>query len=74
MIIKVKTEGRIFKIDELDGFYIGNGRCLHITFEDEETITIDLFDTEEAAFNGNKGETIGQPLIINLRTGVVSFE
>jgi len=71
---KVNNEGRIFKIDELDGFYIGNGRCLHITFEDEETIAIDLFDTEEAAFNGNKGNIIGRPLNLNLSNGEVSFE
>lgn len=71
---KVKNGERVFKIDELDGFYIGDGLCVHITFEDEDTIAIDLFDTEEAAFKGNKGEIIGRPLILNLRNGEVNFE
>jgi len=73
------TDKRVFPVDELDGFYIGDGLlgdglCVHITFEDKETIAIDVFDTESAASDGSKGEIIGNPITLNLRTGEASLE
>lgn len=67
------TNGRVFPVDELDGFYVGDELCVHITFEDEESIVIDVFDTELAAFR-DVGNVIAPPVILNLRTGKVRFE
>ena len=68
------TNGRVFPLVELDGFYAGNGMCIHITFEDAETIVIDVFDTENAAYNSEDGHSVAPPAILNLRTGKVVFE
>ncbi|MBC7234160.1 MAG: hypothetical protein H5T68_13060 [Chloroflexi bacterium] len=65
---------RVFPLDELDGFYVGDGKCVHISFESEDIIVIDLFDTEKAAYNGNAGGIIGQPILINLKTGEIELE
>lgn len=65
---------RVFPLGELDGFYIGDGICVHITFENDERIAIDLFDTEAAAFDGDAADVIAQPIILNLRTGEAKFE
>ncbi len=65
---------RVFAVDELDGFYVGNGLCVHITFEDDETIAIDVFDDERAAYNGNRGDVVAPPVILNLRTGIAELE
>lgn len=64
---------RVFPLGELDGFYVGDGICLHITFEDGETIAIDLFDDEAAAHNPHKGDLI-RTVILGLRTGQVDLE
>jgi len=74
MIRKRLTNGRVFPVDELDGFYVGNGLCVHITFEDEETVVIDVFDDELAAYDGNAGQVVNKPVILNLRTGEVRLE
>lgn len=66
--------GRVFSVDELDGFYVGDGLCVHITFEDAETIAIDVFDDELAAYDGNRGKIIGFPIILSLRTGEARLE
>lgn len=66
-------KARTFPLDELEGFYIGNGVCVHITFEDEETIAIDLFDDEAAAHNPNRGNVI-RTVILGLRTGNLDLE
>lgn len=68
------TAGRVFPLDELDGFYIGDGKCVHITFESEDVIVMDLFNCENAAYNGNAGEIVGQPILIDLRTGEIQLE
>ena len=68
------THGRVFPVDELDGFYVGDGMCVHITFEDEETIVIDIFDDGMAAYSGGAGKLRGHPVILNLRTGEARFE
>ena len=65
---------RIPTLDELEGFYIGEGRTVHVTFEDRHTLIIDIFDTEEAAFDSDKGEVVGHPIVVNLRSGDVSLE
>ena len=65
---------RVFPVSELDGFYVGDGFCVHFTFEDEETIVIDVFDDESAAYDGNKGKSIGNSIILNLSTGEARFE
>ena len=74
MIRKRLTNGRVFPVDELDGFYVGNGLCVHITFEDEETVVIDVFDDELAAYDGHAGQVVNKPVILNLRTGEVRLE
>lgn len=71
---KALTNGRVFPIEELDGFYVGGGFCVHITFEDAEHIAIDVFDDELAAYDGNKGDVLGTPVILNLRTGEARLE
>jgi hypothetical protein len=68
------SNGRVFPVEELDGFYIDHDFCVHVTFEDDATIAIDIFNTPSAAYDGNGGEIIGHPIIINLRTGEISFE
>jgi hypothetical protein len=49
-------------------------RCLHITFQDEETIVLDIFDRLKAAESSAVGELIGAPILINLRSGQVNLE
>lgn len=66
-------ETRVFPLDELDGFYVCDGICVHITFEDKETIAIDLFDDEAAAYNPNKGNVI-RTVILGLKTGSLDLE
>jgi len=65
----INIDARVFNLRELDGFYVGAGKCVHITFEDSETISIDVFDSEDAAFE--VGNIVGTPLYLNLRTGEV---
>jgi len=62
------------KVDELDGFFIDKklDRCIHITFETEDTIAVDVFKTAEAAYL-----PVGEILvivIINFRTGEIKIE
>ena len=68
-----KKEPRIFPIDELDGFYIDKklNRCIHITFEREDVIIIDIYDTVEAAYKPT-GNTLGI-IELNLKTGKAKF-
>jgi len=49
-----------------------NGRVF--PFEDEETVVIDVFDDELAAYDGNAGQVVNKPIILNLRTGEVRLE
>ncbi|MDP3025496.1 MAG: hypothetical protein Q8O10_08165 [candidate division Zixibacteria bacterium] len=62
---------RVFKMDELDGFYVDKdlNRTLHITFEKEDIIVIDVYDTVQAAYKP-VGETLGI-MELNLSTGKV---
>ncbi len=34
------TAGRAFSLDELEGFYVGDGKCVHITFESEDIFSL----------------------------------
>jgi len=71
---RVISNRRIFPIEELDGFYVGNGLCVHITFEDDERIAIDVFDRERAAFGSDAADVVATPIILNLRTGIAELE
>lgn len=67
-----RKEPKIFDIDALDGFWLSRGldRTLHITFEAEDVLVFDLYDTVRAAY-----APVGEPLAIvrlNLRTGGAS--
>lgn len=71
---KARGPGETLSFRELEGFYVGQGRCLHFTFEDKENFVIDIFDTEAAAYDGNAGGIVGKPVLINVRSGEVTFE
>lgn len=60
---------RIYAVEELDGFYADRelDRTVHITFESEDTIVLDIYNTVKAAY-APVGEAIGT-IEINLRTG-----
>lgn len=64
---------RVFPLDELDGFYVDEGICVHITFEDRQTIAIDLYDDERAAYNPERGKLV-RSIILNLENGELTFE
>lgn len=68
----------IYPMEKLEGYFTGliNGveRCLHITFEDEATIVLDIFDHLKAAESSEVGELISLPIIINLQTGTTRLE
>ena len=67
------TKERVFPLDELDGFYIDDGICVHITFEDEHTVAIDLFNHETAAYDPERGNLV-RAIILSLKTGRTTFE
>lgn len=78
---ELKKNGRqrhIYHMEKLEGYFIGlvGGveRCLHITFQDEETIVLDIFDRLKAAESSAVGELIGAPILINLKSGQVNLE
>jgi len=64
---------RVFPLDELEGFYVDTGLCVHITFEDEYRVAIDLFDNAEAAYDPSSGELV-RSIILNLITGEIYEE
>ncbi len=68
-----KNKPRVFQIDELDGFYVDTklDRTVHVTFEEEDVILIDVYNAAEAAYNDN-GEAIGI-IELNLTTGQAKF-
>ena len=68
-----KKSSRVFKMSELDGFYVDNGlnRTVHITFEERNVIVIDIYDTAQAAYKP-VGEAIGI-IELNLDTGRANF-
>lgn len=59
----------VFRLGELDGFYIDNelDRAVHITFEERDVIVVDIYNTAQAA-NKPVGNAIGI-IELNLRTG-----
>lgn len=78
---ELKKNGRqrhIYHMEKLEGYFIGlvggAERCLHLTFQDEETIVLDIFDRLKAAESSAVGELIGAPIIINLKSGQVNLE
>lgn len=68
-----RDKSRVFKMAELDGFYVDNemDRAVHITFEEENVVVIDLYDTAKAAI-APVGETLGM-IELNLKTGKAKF-
>lgn len=68
-----QMQGRVFPLDELDGFYVGSGICLHLTLEGDDTLVLDLFDDEAAAQNPYRGEVI-RSMVLNLKSGDVAEE
>jgi len=65
----MSTEPRIFPIGEMDGFYVDKrfDRTVHVTFDTEDVIVIDVFNAALAAH-----EPIGETLSIveiNLKSG-----
>lgn len=70
---RVHSRERVYTIEELDGFYVDESldRCIHITFDEEDIIVLDIFNTARAAYT-----PIGEPLSIielNLKTGVAKL-
>lgn len=65
-------------LGDLEGFYTGQvegeERCLHLTFDDEATLLVDIFDSIAAAMPYGKGDLIVSPLYINLRTGEAWYD
>jgi len=64
---------RIFPLDELDGFYVDAGVCVHFTFEDDRIIVIDVFNDGQAAEDPSRGDLICA-VRIDLSTGKVDKE
>lgn len=64
-----KVRPRVFEMGELDGFYVDNelDRTVHITFEEEDVIVIDIYNTARAAI-APVGETL-RIIELNLNTG-----
>ena len=69
LIEKIKDLPRVFDINELDGFYVdkGSNKTVHITFEKEDVLVIDIYDTVEAA-RRPVGEVL-DIIEIDLKTG-----
>jgi hypothetical protein len=65
-------------ITDLEGWYAGqighHERCLHLTFDDEETLVLDIFDRVSATLPFGRGDLIVDPLYLNLRTGAAWYE
>jgi hypothetical protein len=61
-------------LEELDGFYVAEGVCVHVTFESADRLVIDVFDSEAAASDGDAGQLRCDPLIMDVRTGQLFFE
>lgn len=70
---KGESDGRVFEMGELDGFYVSSkiDRAVHITFEKKDVIVIDIYDTATAAI-APVGETLGI-IELNLKTGKAKF-
>jgi len=68
-----KDKSRVFKLGELDGFYVDNeiDRAVHITFEEKDVVVIDIYDKARAAI-APVGETLGI-IELNLKTGKAKF-
>lgn len=68
-----KNKPRVFQIEELDGFYVDKelDRTVHISFDEEDVIVIDVYDTTQAAHK-DTGEALGI-IEVNLRTGKAKF-
>ena len=68
-----KNKPRVFKIDELDGFYVDKNlnRTVHMTFEEEDVVIIDIYDTVQAAYEP-VGEILGI-VELNIRTGKAKY-
>ena len=60
---------RVYPIGELDGFYVDetSDRCIHVTFDEEDVIVVDLFDTARAA-HAPVGDVLST-VELNLTTG-----
>ncbi|GIK40476.1 MAG: hypothetical protein BroJett011_43090 [Chloroflexota bacterium] len=63
----------------LEGYFSGEidgeTRCLHFTFENQETLVLDIFNSQAAATSIEaEAELIGAPIVINLSTGEVCSE
>jgi hypothetical protein len=65
---------------DLEGYYVirlddGNfEHCLHLTFDDEETLVIDVFDRVQVTLPFGHADLIAPPIFINLRTGQAWLE
>jgi len=64
---------RVYPLDELDGFYVDEdlSRCVHVTFDAEDVVVLDIFDTAQAAYTP-VGDALSS-VEINLQTGEVKF-
>ena len=60
---------RVYPIGELDGFYVdkASDRCIHVTFDEEHVIVVDVFNTARAA-HAPVGEALST-IELNLSTG-----
>lgn len=69
LVEKIKDLPRVFDINELDGFYVDkeSNKTVHITFEKEDVLVIDIYDTVEAA-RRPVGEVL-DIIEIDLKTG-----
>jgi len=64
---------RVFPMDKLDGFWVDRAldRCLHIGWESEDTLYLDLFDSASAAYNPERSDLL-MSLHLNIATGDVT--
>lgn len=60
----------VHQLQELDGFWVDRqlARTLHIGWEDEETIYLDLFDSDKSAYAAEGNQCLSS-MMLNLRTG-----
>lgn len=65
-------------IADLTGLFTGNvvgvERCIRITRQDEQTLTLQILGTAAVTPETPSGELIGPPVTINLKTGAVTLK
>jgi len=63
------------RLDDFDGFWVDEelDRTLHVGWEDDETLYIDLFDSWLAAFEAEGNDSLAS-ILLNVKTGEVTLK